>query len=40
MKWALTRVERAHDDGRKPGRLETTVIDLAPTGLVPMRVRT
>jgi glycine/D-amino acid oxidase-like deaminating enzyme len=40
MKWALTRVERAHDDGRKPGRLETTLIDLAPTGLVPMRVRT
>jgi glycine/D-amino acid oxidase-like deaminating enzyme len=40
MKWALTRVERADDDGRKPGRLETTLIDLAPTGLVPMRVRT
>jgi glycine/D-amino acid oxidase-like deaminating enzyme len=40
MKWSLTRVERAYDAGRKPGLLETTLIDLAPTGLVPMRVRT
>ena len=40
MKWALSRVERAQDAGREPGRLETTLIDLAPTGLVPMRVRT
>jgi glycine/D-amino acid oxidase-like deaminating enzyme len=40
MKWALQRVERAYDDGREPGPLEATLIDLAPTGLVPMRVRT
>jgi putative aminophosphonate oxidoreductase len=40
MKWALARVERAQDMGREPGILETTLIDLAPTGLVPMRVRT
>ena len=40
MKWALGRVERAHDEGKEPGFLETTLIDLAPTGLVPMRVRT
>jgi glycine/D-amino acid oxidase-like deaminating enzyme len=40
MKWALTRIERAHDAGREPGLLETTLVDLAPTGLVPMRVRT
>ena len=40
MRWALGRIERANDDGREPGPLETTLIDLAPTGLVPMRVRT
>ena len=40
MKWALQRVERAHDEGREPSALDATLIDLAPTGLVPMRVRT
>jgi hypothetical protein len=39
MKWALERVERAYDQGRAPSALEATLINLAPTGLVPMRVR-
>ena len=40
MRWALTRVERAQDEGRHPSALDSALLDLAPTGLVPMRVRT
>jgi putative aminophosphonate oxidoreductase len=40
MRWALTRVERAQDEGRRPSALDSALLDLAPTGLVPMRVRT
>jgi putative aminophosphonate oxidoreductase len=40
MKWALARIERALDEGRDPSLLDRTLVELAPTGLVPMRVRT
>ena len=40
MKGAMLRVERAQDAGRPPSGLDTALLRLAPTGILPMRVRT
>ena len=40
VKGALLRMERAQDDDTRPGRLDEAILRMAPTGIVPMRVRT
>ncbi|HTS14658.1 MAG TPA: FAD-dependent oxidoreductase [Candidatus Sulfotelmatobacter sp.] len=40
VKAALLRIERAQDQGRSPSPVATGIVRLAPTGIVPMRVRT
>jgi putative aminophosphonate oxidoreductase len=40
MKGAMLRIERAHDTDRRPNGLDVAMLRLAPTGIVPMRVRT
>jgi len=40
VKNALLRIERAQDAGEAPSPLATGIVRLAPTGIVPMRVRT
>ena len=40
VKHALLRIERAQDAGDTPSPVATGIVRLAPTGIVPMRVRT
>jgi len=40
VKGALQRIEGAQDEGVRPARRDEAILRMAPTGIVPMRVRT